>query len=165
MTLDPVLLLALLALLLAIVGVVRLVRAWQLRQIEVLSRDETRLASDRLGLSGRPDRLIRLRNGAIIPQEKKSSKQLYDSHRIQIGAYLLLVEDKYGIRPPYGVVELGDGSKTKIPNTRRLRRWTLDVADKIRAQRVDLERPARVRPTPAQCRSCGYRDSCAQRVA
>ena len=108
MSIGPVFLLTLLALLLAIVGVVRLLRAWQLRQTEVLSRDETRLASDGLGLSGRPDRLIRLRNRAIIPREKKSSKRLYDSHRVQVGAYLLLIEEKYG------VVELGDGTKPDV---------------------------------------------------
>ena len=162
---DPTPLLVLAALLLALIGVYRLIRAWQLREIEVLSRDQTRLASTSLGLSGRPDRLIRLKNGAIIPKEKKSSKRLYDSHRIQIGAYLLLVEEAYDVRPPYGVVVLGDGREAKIKNTARLRRWTLNVADDIRAQRADASRPARVRPTPGQCRSCAVRDHCAQRAA
>lgn len=85
------------ALLFLIIGVYRLARGWQLRGIEVLSRDQTRLASTRLGLSGRPDRLIRLKNGVVIPQEMKSSKRLYDSHRIQIAAYLILVEEAYGM--------------------------------------------------------------------
>ena len=162
---DPTPLLVLAALLLALIGVYRLIRAWRLREIEVLSRDQTRLASTSLGLSGRPDRLIRLRNGAIIPVEKKSSKRLYDSHRVQVGAYLLLVEEAYGVRPPYGVVVLGDGREAKVQNTARLRRWTLDVADDIRAQRTHASRPARVRPTPGQCRSCGVRDACTQRAA
>ena len=162
---DPTPLLVLAALLLALIGVYRLIRAWRLREIEVLSRDQTRLASTSLGLSGRPDRLIRLRNGTIIPKEKKSSKRLYDSHRVQVGAYLLLVEEAYGVRPPYGVVVLGDGREAKVRNTARLRRWTLDVADDIRAQRADASRPARVRPTPGQCRSCGVRDHCTQRAA
>lgn len=82
---DPTPLLVLAALLLALIGVYRLIRAWQLREIEVLSRDQTRLASTSLGLSGRPDRLIRLKNGTIIPKEKKSSKRLYDgSNRIEV---------------------------------------------------------------------------------
>ena len=162
---DPTPLLVLAALLLALIGVYRLIRAWQLREIKVLSRDQTRLASTSLGLSGRPDRLIRLKNGTIIPKEKKSSKRLYDSHRIQVGTYLLLVEEAYDVRPPYGVVVLGDGRETKIKNTARLRRWTLNVADDIRAQRADASRPARVRPTPGKCRSCAVRDHCAQRAA
>ena len=70
---DPTSILILAALLLALIGVYRLIRAWQMREIEVLSRDQKLLSSTSLGLSGRPDRLIRLRNGAIIPKEKKSS--------------------------------------------------------------------------------------------
>lgn len=165
MIVDPTILMVLAALLLALVGIYRLMRGWQLREIEVLSRDQTRLASISLGLSGRPDRLIRLKNGAIIPKEKKSSARLYDSHRIQVGAYLLLIEETFGIRPPYGVVVLGDGREAKVRNTARLRRWTLDIANDIRAQRADASRPARVRPSPGQCRSCGLRDHCTQRVA
>ena len=162
---DPTLLLILAALLLTMIGIYRLIRAWQLRAIEVLSRDQTRLASRCLGLSGRPDRLIRLKNGAIIPVEMKSSKRLYDSHRIQVGAYLLLVEEAYGVRPPHGIVVLGDGREEKVLNTAALRRWTLDVANHVRCQRADPFQPARVRPTPGQCRSCGLRHHCTQRAA
>ena len=162
---DPTLMLVFAALLLAAIGIYRLIQAWRLRDIEVLSRDQTRLASTRLGLSGRPDRLIRLKNGTIIPVEKKSSTRLYDSHRIQVGAYLLLVEETYGIRPPYGIVALGDGREAKVSNTAALRRWTLTVADHVRSQRADPSQPVRVRPTPGQCRSCGVRELCSQRVA
>ena len=157
--------LAIAALLLALIGVYRLIRAWRLRAIEVLSRDQTLLSSISLGLSGRPDRLIRLKSGAIIPVEKKSSKRLYDSHRVQMGAYLLLVEEAYGVRPPFGAMVLGDGREATIPNTARLRRWTLKIADDIRAQRADASRPARVRATPGQCQSCAVRDHCTQRAA
>ena len=162
---DLPLILMITALLLALIGIYRLIRAWRLRAIEVLSRDQTLLSSPSLGLSGRPDRLIRLKNGAVIPVEKKSSKRLYDSHRVQMGAYLFLVEEAYGVRPPFGIMVLGDSRETTIPNTARLRRWTLKIADDIRAQRADASRPARVRAKPGQCRSCAVRDHCTQRVA
>lgn len=165
MIVDPTLMLALAALLLTVIGVYRLIRAWQLREIELLSRDQTRLASASLGLSGRPDRLIRLKNGMIIPVEKKSSARLHDSHRVQVGAYLLLIEEAHGVRSPYGVVVLGDGREAKVPNTAQLRRWVLQVADNVRGQRADPSKPARVRPTPGQCRSCSLRDHCMQRAA
>ena len=71
---------------------------------------------------------------------------------------------EYGVRPPYGVVVLGNGREAKVQNTARLRRWTLDIADDIRAQWADAMRPARVRPTPGQCRSCGLREHCTQRA-
>ena len=50
------------ACLFSIGGAVALWRAWQLCEVEVLSRDEIDLRSKRLGLVGRSDRLIRLRN-------------------------------------------------------------------------------------------------------
>lgn len=140
-------------------------RAWQLREIEVLSRDQKYLKSIRLGLSGRLDRLIRLRNGAVIPEEKKSATRLYPSLEVQLGVYLLLVEEAYGVRPPFGTLVLADNSRHTIRNTRSLRRQTLKLADQLRRQRADLDRPARVNPTLGQCRSCGFRESCSQAVA
>lgn len=135
------------------------------REVEVLSRDQTYLRSDRLGLAGRPDRIVRLKNGMIIPKEKKSSKRLYDSHRIQVGAYLLLIEEAYGIRPSHGLVELGDGRVERIDNTEKLQTWTINVAEAIRAQRADPSKAIPVRANPSQCRSCGVRDLCDQRAA
>lgn len=145
-----------------VAAVVALWRAWQLREIEVLSRDKVNLRSKRLGLIGRPDRLIRLKNGAVIPEEKKSAKRLYPHLPIQLGVYLLLVEEVYGRRPPYGTLILGDNSRHKIRNTRWLRRRVLRLAEKLRRQRAQLSRPAHVRPEPWQCRSCGFRGSCSR---
>lgn len=135
------------------------------REVEVLSRDQTYLKSDRLGLSGRPDRMVRLKNGMIIPKEKKSSNRLYDSHRIQVGAYLLLIEEVYGTRPSHGLVELGDGRVERIDNTKQLQTWTINIAEAIRAQRADPAKATPVRSNPRQCRSCGVRDLCHQRAA
>ncbi len=102
----------------------------------------------------------------MIPKEAKpSSERLYDSHRIQVGAYLLLIEEEYGVRPPYGIVALKDGSEVKIQNTRKLRRWTLDIAKKVRALRANATRQAHVQPTPGQCLECSYHDKCTRRVA
>ncbi len=162
---DITTVLLVLALLFLVAAGLALWRAWQLREIEVLSRDQKYLKSTSLGLSGRPDRLIRLRNGAVIPEEKKSAPRLYPSLEVQLGVYLLLVEEAYGIRPPFGTLILADNSRHKIRNTGSLRRRTLKLADQLRRQRADLNRPARVNPTPGQCRSCGFRQSCSQAVA
>jgi CRISPR-associated exonuclease Cas4 len=47
------------------------------------------LTSPRLGLTGRPDRLIR-QGGMVWPEEWKSSRQVRPSHRAQLGVYFLL---------------------------------------------------------------------------
>jgi CRISPR-associated exonuclease Cas4 len=84
---------------------------------ETVALDNVTLFSERLLLVGRPDRLVRTEEG-LIPEEWKPSKKVYPSHRVQLGAYFLLVEEEYGERPPYGVVILGQV-------------WTLDEAAEV----------------------------------
>jgi len=52
------------------------------------------LTSFRLGLTGRPDRLIKA-DGTIIPEEWKSARVLRPWHRAQMGVYFVSVR-----RPP-----------------------------------------------------------------
>jgi CRISPR-associated exonuclease Cas4 len=87
---------------------------------ETVALDDLSLFSERLMLVGRPDRLVRTEEG-LIPEEWKPSKKVYPSHRAQLGAYFLLIEEEYGERPPYGVVVLGDGSRVRVENTEALR--------------------------------------------
>jgi CRISPR-associated exonuclease Cas4 len=82
---------------------------------ETVALDDVTLYSERLQLVGRPDRIIR-DSDTLIPEEWKSSKRINQGHRLQLGAYFLLIEEEFGVRPPYGVVVLGDGSRSKIPN-------------------------------------------------
>ena len=59
-----------------------------------------------IGLTGRPDYLIKI-SDQIIPAEVKSSwapRTPYDSHILQLAAYCMLVQTTYGQRPPYGVL-------------------------------------------------------------
>ena len=136
---------------------------WQHQVVEVISRDDKTLRSVRYGLSGRPDRLVRLRNGAVIPIEKKG-RDYQESAAMQLGAYLILTEEAYGRRPPYGVLEVGDGTQYRIANTQRRRRAVLSTVARIQAQRANLNRDARgVKATARQCARCGYRHVCPQR--
>ena len=87
---------------------------------ETIALDNRTLFSERLKLAGRPDRIIR-QGEDLIPEEWKSSKRVSEGHRLQLGTYFLLIEEEYGVRPPFGVVVLGDGSRVKVKNTERLR--------------------------------------------
>jgi CRISPR-associated exonuclease Cas4 len=57
------------------------------------------LTSDRYNLSGSPDYILE-EHGELIPVERKSravnSRGAYDSERLQLAAYCLLVEERYG---------------------------------------------------------------------
>src|SRR4051794_21038215 len=75
---------------------------------KTVALDDVTLFSERLKLVGRPDRIVR-QGEWLIPEEWKSSKRVNDGHRLQLGAYFLLIEEEYGVRPPHGVVVLGDG--------------------------------------------------------
>ncbi|HEX8097959.1 MAG TPA: PD-(D/E)XK nuclease family protein, partial [Pyrinomonadaceae bacterium] len=72
-------------------------------------RQEKPLVSKRYGLTGRPDYLVRTREG-VVPVEIKSARcpaggRAYDSHVMQLAAYCLLVEDVLGATVPYGVIQ------------------------------------------------------------
>jgi CRISPR-associated exonuclease Cas4 len=123
--------------------------------------DNVTLFSARHKLVGRPDRIVKQGN-TYIPEEWKSSKHVSHGHRLQLGAYFVLIEEKYGVRPPFGFVVLGDGSRVKVANSEQLRSEVLSIAQKIRAHRAKLAEPLPVRQPPNKCRSCGQRVNCTQ---
>ncbi|SIO23546.1 CRISPR-associated exonuclease, Cas4 family [Singulisphaera sp. GP187] len=97
---------------------------------ETIALDNQELVSERLKLIGRPDRIVR-EDGGLIPEEgKPSAKRVYPGHRLQLGAYLLLMEEEFGERPPYGVVVIRDGERGRVENTEALREEVLAVAEK-----------------------------------
>jgi len=129
---------------------------------KTLDLDGHTLYSERLGLTGRPDRIVR-QNGMSIPEEWKSAMRVHDSHRAQLGVYFLLIEDDTGVRPTHGFIVLKTGERVSVTNTLELRRWVLAIADQVRAARRNLDQPIPVRQPPAKCRACGIRNACAQR--
>jgi CRISPR-associated exonuclease Cas4 len=128
---------------------------------KTISLDKITLTSHRLGLTGRPDRLIKA-DGSIIPEEWKSARTLRPWHLAQIGVCFLLIEEELRIRPPHGFIVCGDGTRHRIENTAELRAWVLDLAGQIRAARAVIAQPIAVNPKPGQCRPCGMRDHCGQ---
>jgi CRISPR-associated exonuclease Cas4 len=115
--------------------------------------------SARLGLSGRPDYIVAQR-GRLIPVEAKPGRRGVPRpwDVLQLGAYLLLIEEETGQRPPYGVLAYREGG-FRIRNTRRLRREVQAVVAQVRAARQGgLE--GRQRRDRGRCRACGYRGTC-----
>jgi CRISPR-associated exonuclease Cas4 len=155
------LLLGLVVAVLVVIAVVRLRESRGLGWGRTVALDDQTLVSHRYGLTGRPDRLIR-QAGMIIPEEWKSARRVWPSHRAQMGCYFLLIEDQLGVRPTHGFVVLGDGTRVRVENTEELRAWVLKVADQIRAARARIAQPIPVNPTPGQCRACGMRRHCGQ---
>jgi CRISPR-associated exonuclease Cas4 len=128
---------------------------------QTVALDSVTLVSRRYGLAGRPDRLVRS-GGQIIPEEWKSARVLRPWHRAQMGVYMLLVEERFRVKPPYGFVVTGDGTRHRVENEERLRAWVLELAGQIRAARAQVRVPVPVSPRPGQCSPCGMRRYCRQ---
>jgi CRISPR-associated exonuclease Cas4 len=128
---------------------------------QTISLDKLTLNSSRLGLTGRPDRLIKT-EGTIIVEEWKSSRQLRPWHVAQMGVYFLLIEEELRIRPLYGYLVCGNGKRHRIDNSEELRNWVLELAGQIRSARTRVIEPIPVDPKPGQCRPCGQRGNCSQ---
>src|SRR5262249_10531675 len=128
---------------------------------ETVSLDRVTLTSRRLGLTGRPDRLIRS-GGTLVIEEWKSSRTLRPWHPAQMGVYFLLAEERFGVRPSHGFIVCGDGERHRIDNSAELRAWVLGLAGQIRTARATVREPISVRPVPGQCRPCGMRCHCQQ---
>lgn len=124
-----------------------------------LDLDGRTLYSARYGLSGRPDRVI----AGNIPEEWKGSPRVYESHRAQLGAYFILIEEETGIRPPYGWIVVAGGRRERIENTPELRAHVLEIANEIRAMRKNPDEPIPVKQPASKCRGCGMREACGQR--
>ena len=140
---------------------------------EILYRDtakwqpvEQPLISQRHGLIGKPDYLIRQRiwwRSVIIPVEVKSRRRPTDAradHILQLMTYCLLVEDCLAARPPYGLLRYADAT-VRIPYTDELRRQVLAAANEIR-QGQQARMIARSHTSPERCQQCGYATACGE---
>jgi CRISPR-associated exonuclease Cas4 len=126
---------------------------------EVLHANDIRLA-------GKPDYLVQQHDGLIIPVEVKSSRapaEPWDDHILQLAAYCLLVEEKYGVRPPYGILQYRDRAFA-IDYTADLEDDLLFILDEMRGVLHDGE-PERDHDDPRLCAGCGVRRMCNQRLA
>lgn len=115
-----------------------------------------------LGLSGRPDYLVRSARG-LVPVEVKSGrspKKPYDSHVFQLAAYCALVERACGQRPPHGIIRYPERS-FQVEYSRQLELELIELLEEIRGK-LALEDVARSHEAPARCRACGYLELCEQ---
>jgi CRISPR-associated exonuclease Cas4 len=118
-----------------------------------------------LKLAGKPDYLIEAADGMIVPVElksKKAPKDPHEGHILQLAAYCLLVEENYGVRPTYGIIQYQDKAFA-IDYTADIEDDLLDLLADMRADlaaaEVDRDHNDWVR-----CARCGLRAHCSQRL-
>lgn len=118
-----------------------------------------------LKLTGKPDYLVQEANGMIVPVELKSSaapQTPHDTHIFQLAAYCLLVEENYGIRPEYGIIQYRDQAFA-VEYTPELEEDLLDLLADMREDlfAADVNRQHN---DWARCARCGVRGQCVQRL-
>lgn len=129
-------------------------------------RVERPLFSRQYRLTGKPDYIVEDETGALIPVEVKpnrTSPQPRDSDTMQLMAYGILVEEKFGARPAYGLLKYRD-RVFRIEFTDELRAEFFQVMDDMRAARR-AKNVARSHDDPFRCKYCGYREECEERLA
>jgi len=131
---------------------------------EIVSADDSfigsaNLHSERLGLAGRCDHLLQVQRAYVPVEQKPSAGRLYESHILQVGALCVLIEDVYGVRPPYGVVVLADGMQERVPFTKELEQRVVRTMAEMRRILGTREGPG-PRWMPSKCSGCGYRPAC-----
>lgn len=115
-----------------------------------------------IGLSGKPDYLVRQDN-EIIPVEVKSSKIAetpYDSHIYQLAAYCRLVESAFKVRPAYGILHYPNRT-FRIDYTADLENEMIDLLFDMRSQ-ANRKNVQRSHDNSRRCARCGYRSNCEQ---
>jgi CRISPR-associated exonuclease Cas4 len=125
------------------------------------------LISKRLLMAGKPDYLMKDRNGDLIPVEVKSSNapragRPYESHLMQLAAYFLLLEDVLQRPVPYGLIRYRNRT-LRVANTDELRSRLMDVIAQMRRLMArDVAR--RNHNRPQRCSRCSVAHACDERL-
>jgi CRISPR-associated exonuclease Cas4 len=130
----------------------------------VVAADDSRLRvptlrSSRLGLVGRPDHLLRSGDALIPVEQKPSARRVQPSHVMQIAAQCLLVEETYGVRPPFGIVVLAGGTRAKVSFTPDLERRLLSTIADMRELVASQAEPG-PRWVAPKCQACSFVETC-----
>ena len=129
------------------------------------ARVEKPLFSRRYQLTGKPDYIVQDDTGANIPIEVKPTRtnpQPRHSDTMQLMAYGILIEEKFGPRPAYGLLKYRD-RVFEIEFTEELRAEFFETLKEMRAMRR-AKNVWRNHTDAVKCKYCGYRDACEERL-
>lgn len=167
--LPPADLLGLVGLLLLVLGIAvaasarRSAHLGRLRAVDAVGHPAPVLRAPRWKLAGRPDMVREAADGTLFPVELKSGpaprRGPPRSHRVQVEAYCLLLEEATGRSPPFGVLRYGDGEEFRVP-------WGARERAELWALRRELDRPydGRATPSAGRCGRCRWRGACDRRA-
>ena len=121
------------------------------------------LIDNESGLRGRPDQIVII-DGEFIPVEQKTGKvpkKPHQSHRLQLLAYISLVETSTTKSPPYGVLRYGNEDIHQVY-------WDEHAKQHLRESIIEVQRlmveggAQRNHEREGKCRSCSRRYACSE---
>jgi len=124
------------------------------------------LYSSNLRLVGKPDFLVEQNDGTIIPVEVKSGgapTDLYDNHIMQLGAYCILVDEVYGVRPTHGILQYRDRAFA-VDFTVELEDEVFDIIALMRSEMFEPEL-SRDHEDRFRCQGCSMHHVCDESLA
>ncbi|MDD4877714.1 MAG: CRISPR-associated protein Cas4 [Candidatus Nanoarchaeia archaeon] len=124
---------------------------------------EVSVASFALGLRGRIDRVEKHSEDCLIPLEMKTGKApkegLWDNHRIQLAAYILLLKEKYP-NVNEGYVEYLDiGERRQVVLNPFIENEVRELVSKVKVL-VSSAVPPEKESNKAKCTKCELREQC-----
>lgn len=124
---------------------------------------EQKIISDSLELTGVIDQIEQYPSGNVPIELKTGSmpkEGVWPGHRIQLGAYALLMEEKFGKQINEGfVVYLDKQERRHIAINPFLKQEVKELKDKVRALLADEKIPGRV-DNENKCNKCGLKEKC-----
>ncbi len=119
-----------------------------------------KLISEQLGVSAKPDALIK-EGGFILPVDRKPlSKKIRDRHIAQLLVQLRLVEEKFSKRPPYGLLLLGPTMRSvRVKNSPEKQQWLDSILEEMR-QILAGNKQAVATPELNKCKRCDVSSAC-----
>ena len=132
-----------------------------------LTRETPVLKSAKFNLAGRPDYLIK-DNEQRIPVEVKTGrrpKAPFFSHVLQIGAYCLLSEETFGVKPSHGQIRYG------FENEPHEVKWDSDLKGLVNEKLEEMNdilkgkmEAHRNHKRVGKCNNCSRRKGCPERL-
>lgn len=135
-------------------------------RIEYIDMDRSKVfRSERYGLSGRPDYIIKLKDQLIPVEEKRgrTPRGPLFSHILQVAAYCLLIEETYGTAPSHGLLKYPE-HEHDIEYNDDLRNVLLQKLGEMREVMIKND-AHRNHNRPGKCLNCSRREVCPERLA
>jgi CRISPR/Cas system-associated exonuclease Cas4 (RecB family) len=126
-------------------------------------RSMYRLSSETLGLSGTVD-AVEIYTDHVVPVELKTGKApmsgIWPGHQLELGAYMLLLEERYAMLIPTGKVRYVDEPNARdVAMNPFLRQKVLDTRDAVVRLFSENEIPANI-ANEKKCLACGQSVPC-----